>query len=219
VTVLSPDVIKKVQMTRWFDRWRVIAVNDAYKVMPWADAMYACDNHWWLNAPRDFSAFGGEKWTSHEDNDINHAGQIIAKFPDVKAVAGESGSEFSLDPGLIRYGWNSGFQAINLALLKGCRHIVLVGFDHRHVEGKAHFFGEHPEGIHRMSGQSWDPHIRSFGHAAKWLPKDVTIVNATPGSALKCFPMMSLEDACREAVRRRDDSLYRDRTEPHTAAG
>lgn len=216
---LTDEVVKKVRMTRWLERWRVIAINDAYKVMPWADAMYACDNQWWLKVPRDFSQFSGELWTSHEDNDVNDYRPIAEKFPAVNAIAGKCGSEFSLDPTVINYGWNSGFQAINLALLKGCRRIVLVGFDHRHVNGQSHFFGDHPKEIHTMAKDSWDSHIKSFEHCARHLPKDVSIINATPGSALKCFPMMSLEDACREALRRPDDSVYRDGSIVSAAAG
>jgi hypothetical protein len=218
---LTPDVIKKVQMTRWFDRWRVIAVNDAYKVMPWADAMFACDNHWW-EENKTCGGFAGEKWASHEhDNDPSMSAgndkRAIADKYGINIVRGENGAEFSFDPTLIRYGWNSGFQAVNLALLKGCRQIVLVGFDMRFVDGKSHFFGDHK--VRQSPESAYQNFAGKFAIAAKKLPPDVLIINATPGSAMTCFPMMSLEDACREAVRRRDDSLYRDRAEPHAAAG
>jgi hypothetical protein len=222
---LTDELIHKVRMTRWLERWNVIAVNDAYRVMPWADAMYACDNHWWLKVERDFSKFNGEMWTSHEE--INHpheihgndAREVVAKYPNVRLVAGLDGSEFSFDPSFIRYGHTSGFQAINLALLKGCRQIVLVGFDSRHVDGKAHFFGDHPKELHTTTDHGYRDHVKHFEHAATRMPKDVTIINATPGSAIKCFPIMSFEDARREALRGEDDSLHSDRTQPHAQAG
>lgn len=216
---LTEEVIQTVRMARWLHQWRVIAVNDAYRVMPWADAMYACDNHWWLKVERDFSKFQGELWTSHEE--INHphevhandAREVIAKFPQVRLVAGRDGSEFSFNPEFIRYGHTSGFQAMNLSLLKGCREIVLVGFDARHVDGKAHFFGDHPTELHTTSDLGYRAHVRHFEHAAKRLPPDVSIINATPGSAIKCFPMMSLEDAiaCRGDIRRSHGCLHSDR--------
>jgi hypothetical protein len=222
---LTPEVIEQIRRERWRAPWRVVAVNDAYRVTPWADAMYACDNHWWLNAQRDFSKFSGELWTSHEE--INHphevhandSREILKRFPAVRVVAGIEGHEFSFDPRLIRYGLNSGFQAINLALLKGCRQIVLVGFDSRHVNGQAHFFGNHPEGIPTSTSDGYLSHVEPFNRAAKKLPKDVKIINATPGSAIKCFPIMSFEDACREALRGPDDSVHSDGAVTQAVAG
>ncbi len=44
-------------------------------------------------------------------------------------------------------------------------------------------------------------------------PEGIRIVNATPGSALNCYPIMSLTDALE------DGRLYCDRTLAHAAAG
>jgi hypothetical protein len=198
---LTVDLIQKVRMARWVDKWKVIAVNDAYSVMPWADAMYACDNHWWLKAPRDFSKFAGELWTSHEEINhptevhVNDSREILKAFPAVRLVAGRTGSEFSFDPSYISYGLTSGFQAINLGLLKGCRDIILVGFDSRHVNGKSHFFGDHPKGIPTTPDHGYSTHVEPFKHAAARLPKSVRIINATPGSAIQCFPIMEFDKA------------------------
>lgn len=224
---LTPDVISYVRYVRIANNWRVLAVNDAYSVMPWADAMYACDNHWWLAEGRDVSKFAGELWTSHEWIDhphevhINDAREVVKKFPRVQLVQGQDGAEFSFDQQFIRYGNNSGFQAINLALLKGCRRIVLVGFDMRYVGGQAHYFGNHPKGMHQNTDEQYRKYIDKFAFAAQRLPKGVSIVNATPGSALTCFPMMSLEDACscREEILRTYDLLHRYGSEPESGAG
>ena len=46
---------------------RVIAINDAYRMAPWADMLYACDLKWWRwhdGAPY----FLGEKWTQDHNN-------------------------------------------------------------------------------------------------------------------------------------------------------
>jgi hypothetical protein len=186
-------------MARWIDKWRVVAVNDAYKVLPQADALYACDNAWW-EIHQDCAGFTGEKWSSHEqepDGKEPHGNdkRKVADAYGVNLIAGKDGDEFSFDPGFIYYGSNSGFQAINLALLMGCRTIVLVGFDMRHVEGKAHYFGDHPDGLATIRDESYRAFVKHYERAAKLLPADVAIVNATPGSALTCFPMMELEDA------------------------
>jgi hypothetical protein len=192
-------------MARLQDQWRVIAVQDAYRRMPWADAVYGCDPRWW-NLHQDCGGFKGEKWSTHHDDESNHKFEQADAYG-LRLVRGDHGDEFSFDPGLIRYGSNSGFQAINLALLKGCRYIVLVGFDMRHVGGQGHFFGDHPEGLHnRTDYESFLPHFR---RGAKSLPADVRIVNCTPDSALDCWPMMDLESAIA------DDRLLRHRAVAH----
>jgi hypothetical protein len=208
-------------MARWLDQWRVIAVNDAYLELPFADALYGCDNSWWGHH-RKCGGFEGEKWSTHEQdpnpreihgNDKRKAAEEYG----INLVKGLDGDEFSFDPGVIRYGSNSGFQAINLALLFGCTRIVLVGFDMRHVEGRAHFFGDHPKGLLQLKDGEYERFCIRFERAAKKLPKHISIINATPNSALKCFPMMSLLDALK--LSREDCRVHCDRSEPHAAAG
>jgi hypothetical protein len=205
---LTPDVVARVRKARWFDRWRVVAVQDAYRLMPWADALYGCDPRWW-NIHKDCNGFAGEKWSTHENDDANNKTAQAEAFG-IRIVKGEQSSEFSFDPGVISYGKNSGFQAINLALLKGCRRIVLVGFDMRSIKGQSHFFGDHPPGVNGRT--DYEMFIPAFTWASKQMPKDVRIVNATPDSALTCFKMRSLEDALA------DDSVRGDRAEPDCRA-
>ena len=200
-------------MKRWFENWRIIAVQDAYRLMPFADALYGCDEHWW-HIHKDCGKFAGEKWSTHEDSG-NDKREVAEKYG-VNLVRGFSIDTFSFDPEVIHYGSNSGFQAVNLALLKGCRRIVLVGFDMRRVNDKAHFFGDHPKPCHNRS--EYEQFILRFKRAVPFLPKDVQIVNATPGSALDCFPMQSLEEALADKAGRQDGGVHRDGAVRHAAA-
>jgi hypothetical protein len=85
---------------------------------------------------------------------------------------------------------------LNLAILFGSKRIVLVGYDMRCVDGKSHFFGDHKsKDFHQCSDQEYRNFARHYDIAARTLPKDIHIVNATPGSALTCWPVMPLEDA------------------------
>jgi hypothetical protein len=166
----------------------VIAVSDAWRLMPWADALYSCDGHWWdLHTP----AFAGEKWSSHHapGNDKLAA----AERHGLTLVRGQASKGFSVDPACIHYGSNSGFQAVNLALLFGVVRIILVGFDMRLVAGRSHFFGDHPAGLRRTS--SHQNFIRAFEVAAASLPGGIEICNATRESALRCFPGIDLDRA------------------------
>lgn len=176
----------------------VIAVNDAMRVMPWAAVGYACDAAWWIHYD-GCPDFAGERWTSHSLSPKNDKADIAGRYP-LKIVRGEESSGFSADPTVIHYGNNSGFQAVNLALLFGADPIVLVGFDMRTVDRMHHFFGNHPSPLRTSSVyQQW---IARFELAAKMMPNRGRIINATPGSALKCFPMVDLADtlAQREAA-------------------
>ena len=106
-------------------------------------------------------------------------------------VKGAPGGGLSTDPCVIHYGDNSGYQALNLAVLFGSPYIVLCGFDMRHVSGKSHFFGDHPQGLFQRA--EYESFARKFDKAPA--PDGVDIINATPDSALRCYPMMELDDA------------------------
>jgi hypothetical protein len=182
-------------MARWLNGWKVVCVNDAWRLMPLVDILYACDEKWW-RAHDGVPEFAGERWTSHEKSPhANNKEKLAADYPNINVVKGGAGAGFSEDPAKIHYGSNSGFQAVNLALLKGVRRIVLVGFDMRVVGDKRHFFGDHPKPLYNRS--EYDSFIPPFRRAAKSC--NVPIVNATPGSALDCFPMVELADALRDS--------------------
>jgi hypothetical protein len=170
----------------------IIAVNDAYRLIPHADVLYACDGSWW-NAHRGAMSFRGERWSSHGNNGrVRHNDKTEqAKQFGLLLAEGRDGAGFCLDPDAIHYGSNSGFQAVNLALQWGATQIILVGFD---MHG-THFFGRHPKGLRNTT--NYKNFIAAFAKAAKLLPRGIDILNATPGSALRCFPMVSLHDALR----------------------
>ncbi len=180
----------------------VIAVNDAYRLFPRADVLYACDARWW-DVHGGCPEFPGEKWSSHGvSGRIRHNDKTeVARKYGLTLVAGRDQAGFSFEPGVIHYGSSSGFQAVNLALLMGARRIVLVGFDMRVVpvedrgvtKQMRHFFGDHPAPLRNAA--SYRNFIKPFEVAAKTLPKGIQILNATPGSALTCFPMVSLHEA------------------------
>lgn len=166
-----------------------IAVSDAYKLMPWADVLYSCDTRWWdVHGPRALAAgVTSQRWSCHEagKNDKRAA----AAQHGLHLVPGVRGSVFE-PAGFIRYGNNSGFQAINLAILFGAARVLLIGYDMRGT----HFFGRHERPLVNTDPGQF---IQEFNTAAKKLPPGVEVVNCTPGSALRCFPAAALQDALR----------------------
>lgn len=187
VAAPGPSLTKEVaEQCRGF---HVVAVNDAHRLFPFADVLYGCDPEWWnyyLGVPE----FRGEKWSSHGDYDDKTA--TAAKHR-LRLVHGKNSVGFSFNCRRIHYGDNSGFQAINLAGHKiGWNGtIVLVGFDMRMVDGKRHFFGEHPDCL-RKTTTGYTKWKISFNAASKALPPNCKIINCTPDSALQCFPMKPL---------------------------
>lgn len=186
---LTKDVAWVARKARWFGQYRIVCANDAYKLFPNGDILYACDEEWW-NVHDGAADFHGERWSSHDPkkgsgNDKRKAAERWG----LNLVLGHHGAGFSADQSVIHYGHNSGFQAVNLAILKGATKIVLVGFDMREVDGRRHFFGNHPSPLRNMG--DYRNFIRAFEQATPPVP----IINATPDSALKCYPMMPLEEA------------------------
>lgn len=131
----------------------------------------------------------------------------------VRLIRAEMLNEFSLQPGVIAFGFgqNSGFQAINLAMQFGARHIILVGFDCRVVDGRDHFFGSYPaDGPFIASDYQF--FLSGFEVAAQNMPPGFRIVNATPDSAITSFSRMSFADAL-------DDRVLWDISRNNAAAG
>lgn len=160
-------------------------------MMPWADILYGCDARWWeFHQGTDFE---GEKWSTHGDAQGNNDKRAVAEQFGVNLIQGLSANDkgFSTDPAVIHYGDNSGYQALNLAVLLGSPYIVLVGYNMSRPGGKAHFFGDHPPGL--TNQDDYEKWVYLFHRAAEHC--DVTIINATPDSAITCWPQMTISEA------------------------
>jgi hypothetical protein len=163
---------------------KTIAINTTFALAPWADVLYACDGRWWDEyIERVREECTGEFWTQ----DVN-----AAKKYGLKLIASAS------SPGLgkgkfIHQGANGGYQAVNLAYLGGAKTIILLGFDMKATGGKKHHHGDHPSPMNTTL-----PYARwcaAFEQMAKDLKAEgVSVVNATPNSALKWFPKAALNE-------------------------
>lgn len=136
----------------------VIAVSNAYKLAPWADACVSTDGKWWRHNP-DALKFEGRRIG------------VIADFQKIEGVESFKAAT----------GANSGLLGIQVAVSMGADTVLLAGFD---MKG-AHFFGKHPEPLKNTTPQRYEVFKRQF---ANYKPRGVRIVNCTPGSQLKCYP-------------------------------
>jgi hypothetical protein len=88
-------------------------------------------------------------------------------------------------------GSNSGYQILDLSIQALGRdgRIILLGYDMRHVNGKSNWHGGHPV----ETKEAWYTNVYSLFFNNLRVPQGVQILNATPGSALKCFKRVELE--------------------------
>jgi hypothetical protein len=160
-----------------------IVINDSFREAPWAALLYAADEEWWRLNP-DAHAFAGLKAS-------------VASVPGVRLLRNTGSSGFDPEPGCIRTGSNSGYQGVHIAAQAGARRILLCGFDMSAAKG-AHWFGEHQRGLINTSPETYQRFIGRFDSLKVELDRiGVEVLNCTPDSALKCFPMVSLDDALR----------------------
>lgn len=182
---------------------KVIAVNDAWQRVPFADVLYVCDRQWWDVKWSESNGFRGERWSSQHSGVSVDDDKVKSGHADkyrLNLVRADYGDGFCFEPGKIHYGHNAGFQGVNLAIQFGAKHIDLVGFDMRWPDGKSHFFGDHPEPL--TNNPDFRTFIQEFNRAAQTLPAEIDIVNCTPGSALHCFPFGTLNEIDRDRHRR-----------------
>lgn len=160
----------------------VIAVNDAYKLAPWADVLYACDAKWW-NWHQGVPSFPGPKYSLD---------RYAARWPGVTVLKNTGTQGLELDPKGLRSGRNSGYQAINLAVHLGAKRIVLLGYDMAPTATKkTHWFGDHPDKIpspYRSMRQEFETIKRPLAALG------VVVVNCSRSTVLDAFPKGTLEE-------------------------
>lgn len=181
--------LTQAQADRLRGRARVIAINDAWRLAPWADALYACDWRWWRKHD-GVPGFAGLKVTL--SNSLGH----LDDWPEIRVLKNAGTEGLELTPIGLRTGRNGGYQAINLAVHLGAARILLLGYDMKAAaDGRTHWFGDHAEWPTRPSifRDVFLPHFEGLARALDEIAVDV--VNCTPGSALDVFPRRPLEDA------------------------
>jgi len=167
----------------------VIAVNDSYLLAPWADVLYFCDKKWWTaNQDTVMSTFTG-RWIVTLDE----------CYHGVKTLRNMGVEGLETDPGGLRHGSNSGYQAIGLAYHLGVSQIVLLGFDMRCDGDRVHWRDrakDNADAQARVMSTVMLPKFNSL--VAPLRDAGVQVWNCTPDSALRCWPHRLLADVVRE---------------------
>ena len=163
---------------------RVIAVNDAYRLAPWADVVYACDDKWWGWHHKHVAPLPALKYS---------IAAIRGKWPGVVVLKCGRKHGLELAPTHLATGGNSGYQAINLCVHFGIRRVLLLGYDMGlDAKKRSHWFGEHPSG-RQSSYASFQAAFMTIGAPLQAIGVDV--INCSRHTALKCFPRMPIDEA------------------------
>lgn len=168
---------------------RVIAVNDSYRLCPWADVLYAADYKWW-KVHGYVHGFAGERWTQSIGSSV---WPRQAASEGVKVIRGARQTRLPNDRETLYVGNGSSFQAMCLAVMAGAKRIILLGLDLQVIDGRRHWFGDHPDGLCNKSnyGLLREP----FRQVAKDLELlGIDVVNCSPRSTLNCFRKDKLDE-------------------------
>jgi hypothetical protein len=144
----------------------VIAVgNVGIDLAPWAHALCAQDKQWWLQY-KQARQFAGRKFSTR-------------RLEGVETIDSEGG--------LLTSESNSGALALIVAhRIFAATEIDLHGFD---MHG-AHYFGKYEEPLRNTAPTRFNEFQHQFAAIGKFLAKEgVRVLNRTPGSALRCFPI------------------------------
>lgn len=194
---------------------RVIAVNNIVFLKDWFDIMFYGDQGFFNKYRLPLRAFGGLKVTAikytggHIDQRMEYFKKCINNGVKVVLRQVPPPGGLSLNPSVLFWNSSSGGCAINLATLLGAKRVVLCGFDMRRVPLEE--IRQMPDRLQASADPSEDNwhsahdkrklspyHEGNFLRPFPQIAKDarsqkIEIVNATPGSAIKEFPIVDPE--------------------------
>jgi hypothetical protein len=208
---LTPEVIAAARRGRALGAWALFGINHVYRDVPELDTFLACNVQYyetqWARGLREHRA---EKWIAVDEKQPERF-RAAMKFG-LNVIAGEWGDGFSKDPCRLHYGHSSGFQVPQLAVHAGFRRLLLCGYDMRYAadyDGRNQRIGSSPRhyfgnGEYEDAALNHWPSVKvKHGvhielieqfEKVKRLNTDLEIINCSPGSAMACFPMSTLEE-------------------------
>lgn len=162
-----------------------IAIGEAGRVSyPEADVLYHSEKTWWY----------------HHFGVPNFKGKRVSidklTYSNIFALErSEQHKGIDLSFPKVVLGYNSGYQAINLAMYSKPLEIILLGFDMKNApDGRHSVTGDHPKSIRRPS--NFPLFIEAMNELAPILDNlGVKVYNCTLDTALTCFPKKDLKDA------------------------
>jgi hypothetical protein len=165
---------------------KVVVVNRACELAPWADVLYAADFGFW-QVYKDAHSFKGLKLA------------VNPYFPYIEPVFIARDKAFKRlnipvrgPIGTVGGGGNSTFQAVNLAAQFGAKRILLIGVD---MIG-SHFHPDHKPPLRNPDPDCFQRWRKFLDDAAPiYASWGCTIINCSPISTVSAYPKLTLEEA------------------------
>lgn len=164
--VLCPGPSASAALAQRVRHLPLVAVGCAYQLAPWAAIISATDAAWWRTYTAA-KALPARKFSMLRVQDVE---QVQLEWSPVAV--------------------NSGVLGLECAKRAGATRILLLGAD---MHG-THFFGPYANGLRNTKPHQRAQHLKQYGEWAR-RNRRLEVLNCTPGSALECFKMASL-DAC-----------------------
>lgn len=197
---ITQDQIELVNGFYWCKSGIVIGCNRAYQIFE-VDIIHGCNyqfwDYWWKEDP-EIRSNRYRRYTTRPE--------LEGKYPGLEYIQEVWIPGLSRDPTCIAAHHGTGPQAVNIAYLMGATRIVLVGWDMRFpgkVDNRTYreprrYLGEDPLTLNHWPRTEADGSLGGLIAEMETIhPGDygIEIINATPNSAMTCFPMMELKDA------------------------
>jgi hypothetical protein len=162
----------------------VVAANNAFKLGPWVDAMFFGDCRWLEWHRKEMQEYEGIKTTTCDRHRDKHKIKILKRVNNEPLTKSKDS---------VAWNKSSGAACINLAVHLGAKRIILIGFDMKQIDGRSNYHDEHKTNSNDKVYRRFKAPFPRLARALKEL--GIEVINATPGSALNSFPIMTLEEA------------------------
>lgn len=175
--------------------WTVVAINDAVKhVRAWA--FFTVDGTY-FDRPNPLGNHRGHSFIAIPEGRFD-ALRLGERFPTLLRWDRVHAPGLSERYGIIRCG-DSGYGALNFAVLLGARRVVLLGFDLVPSPKNSHAFRESNG---RYTSKDCERRVAQFASAVPRLyDLRVEVMNVNPDSAIDCFPRIAPEEIGLQRIR------------------
>lgn len=172
----------------------VLAVKGAIFDIPWADAGYGVD---WPRFLEWKDRLAGLPMRIYWGVDRERLAECPAA-ENITYLERTEGEQISDDPSTVFCGGTSGFGALQVALLKKARRIILFGFDYQgdwRVAENFHHNPKHYDKRRRQAVENWRMWASYFDNVA-WVARsrDVEIINASTMSQISAYPKVTPDE-------------------------
>jgi len=189
---ITTEAIEAVNTSGLF----IFGANRAWEIFN-CHVVHGCNYQFWDHYWPQIKDQPFDKWTTRPE--------LKGKYPGLEYIEERWEPGLSRDPSWIAAHHGTGPQLVNIAYLYGCTRLLLVGWDMRYL-GKTgpreytrrRYLGEDPLTINhwpRTGPNGEQTGLIKEMETIKPADYGIEIINCTPGSAMDCFPMGSLNEA------------------------